>query len=333
MDIQNHYYGHSAVFARYLGLSSDMHIPGLIQHGWTSDSPLRAHFGDFNEKYMVKRDRKYFIWSQETRLFRFESIPESVIAIGSPWLYLTKEHSQFKLTTSQPVFFPTHGTKVIRHKSNSKKNAEQLLSEFGTVTVCIHGDDVADDRYLAGWLESGHRVVSAGSRRDPLFLWRLRSILSSATVHISDRVATSMFYAASIGVPCRILEMNTSLSVDSLGPSVLEKFPEFRTESDSQQEIAYRELGFNFVRTEVELTDLFFTNESRGLMIDCWLRSPVHKSATIINRGNLDNGELLEPSSITALLRNPMSHFAKRLSSKLPELDAFIAPIEIKSLP
>ena len=47
MEAQNHFYGHSAAWAAYLGRSRPRHVAGLVQHGWTAVSPVATHFRDF----------------------------------------------------------------------------------------------------------------------------------------------------------------------------------------------------------------------------------------------------------------------------------------------
>jgi len=55
VDIQNHFYGHTAALAAYAGLSRPRHVAGLIQHGWTTVPPIPVNFGDFPT---VEKDRR-----------------------------------------------------------------------------------------------------------------------------------------------------------------------------------------------------------------------------------------------------------------------------------
>ena len=64
MDIQNHYYGHSAALARHAGLDSVRHIDGLLQHGWTVRSPVTVHFADFPR---LPRGARRLVWSHASR--------------------------------------------------------------------------------------------------------------------------------------------------------------------------------------------------------------------------------------------------------------------------
>ena len=66
MDIQNHFYGHTAALAAYAGLSRPRHVAGLIQHGWTTVPPIPVNFGDFPD---VEKDgrRTLFVWSHGSR--------------------------------------------------------------------------------------------------------------------------------------------------------------------------------------------------------------------------------------------------------------------------
>ncbi|MGO3210002.1 MAG: hypothetical protein ACTIJK_09450 [Brachybacterium sp.] len=64
MDIQNHYYGHSAALALHAGLRSVRHIDGLLQHGWTVRSPTLVHFSDFAK---LPRTAARLVWSHTAR--------------------------------------------------------------------------------------------------------------------------------------------------------------------------------------------------------------------------------------------------------------------------
>ena len=47
MDIQNHFYGHTAVLAHAAGQPRVRHLAGLVQHGWVVTSPLVSNMGQF----------------------------------------------------------------------------------------------------------------------------------------------------------------------------------------------------------------------------------------------------------------------------------------------
>ena len=83
MDIQNHYYGHSAVMAAYAGLSRPRHVAGLLQHGWTATSPVDAHFADFP---LVGRDpkrRRLLVWSHASRAWSPSEQDRPTTAVGA----------------------------------------------------------------------------------------------------------------------------------------------------------------------------------------------------------------------------------------------------------
>ena len=87
MDIQNHFYGHTAALAAYSGLARPRHVAGLIQHGWTTVPPIPVNFGDFPDVESHGR-RSLFVWSHGSRAWDPAQSPRRSVALGSPWSYL-----------------------------------------------------------------------------------------------------------------------------------------------------------------------------------------------------------------------------------------------------
>src|SRR5918994_6819186 len=69
MEAQNHFYGHSAALAAYVGRSRPRHIHGLVQHGWTAVSPVTTHFRDFPAvgTSAGPRSARLLVWTHESR--------------------------------------------------------------------------------------------------------------------------------------------------------------------------------------------------------------------------------------------------------------------------
>ena len=86
MDIQNHYYGHSAALALHAGLDSVRHVHGLLQHGWTVRSPSLVHFSDFAR---LPRTSRRLVWSHRARGWDPTEDPFLTAPIGAPFLYLS----------------------------------------------------------------------------------------------------------------------------------------------------------------------------------------------------------------------------------------------------
>jgi hypothetical protein len=111
------------------------------------------------------------------------------------------------------------------------------------------------------YVRAGHRVVTLGDRWAPEFLLRLYGMFQGAELAVSNRLSTSIFYAAGLGIATRVHgdPMRTSWDAADRYDRVSDLWPEFHTESpdvDAQQAVANDELGLSDLRTGAELREL-----------------------------------------------------------------------------
>ncbi|QGN56659.1 hypothetical protein [Nostocoides sp. HKS02] len=201
MDIQNHFYGHSAVLAAYAGRRRPQHVRGLIQHGWTTSSPLAVQFGDFPD---VGRDdgRRLLVWSHQSRAWSPDAADRPTTALGAPFAYLAQSAEVTALgitATRGTLVMPLHGTRLIEVGGDHGLLARYYRETEGACTVCLHHDDVARPHLVSAWQQAGHRVVTAGSREDPQFLGRILRLVAEHRRTVSNRLMTSIMYAAALG--------------------------------------------------------------------------------------------------------------------------------------
>lgn len=206
MDIQNHYYGHSAVLAAYAGLSRPRHIAGLLQHGWTATSPVAAHFADFPAVGRTAH-RRLLVWSHASRAWSPSDEDRPTTAVGAPILYLERQlNAQGWRRTDAlgPVFVPFHGTRLVRVTGAHAELAAQVADVDGPSTVCLHVEDMTDPEITGAWARAGHRLVTAGRRDDPSFLLRIMHLAGNASRLSSNRLSTAVVYAAALGTPASV---------------------------------------------------------------------------------------------------------------------------------
>ncbi len=77
-------------------------------------------------------------------------------------------------------------------------------TEPGPYTASIFYQDLVRPGYRKIFDDAGWRVVSFGSRDDPLFLFRLHAEVLSHQVVIADQLGTSIWYAGALGRRIRI---------------------------------------------------------------------------------------------------------------------------------
>jgi hypothetical protein len=331
VDIQNHFYSHVVALALYCGQRRPRHVRGLIQHGWTSVSPLGVHFGDFPSVGTTPR-RDLFVWSHASRGWSPDEVGRRTVAIGSPWCYLdlaTRTATPPRADGPGDVLcFPFHGTRLMRVVGDHARLAAEVADREGPVTVCLHHEDLLDEAVVTAWSGAGHRLATAGSRSDPLFLLRLMGAMRSARRVVSNRLTTSVMYAAGLGLETAVygdplvLEATQGNAVDR----VERLWPELHgetTDTVEATELARRELGFQHVRTPDELSRLLgWTSLSIGPAYDYWLGAPVGKALRVLGLAKRATGDDEIPVagfSPLAWLRHPLSHLPARLPRELPD--------------
>lgn len=330
MDIQNHYYGHSAALALYAGLEQVRHIDGLVQHGWTVESPSLVHFSDFAR---LPRTARRLVWSHSARGWNPDADRYETTAIGAPFLYLSALTSNLPVARRDiSVVFPAHDTRIVR-VANDETFAREIAEREGPALICMHPEDLdrPDKREL--WTRFGHSLVSAGARRDPLFLGRILALVRSARRVVSNVMSTAVVYAAAEGTPIAIY--GPEVSIGSLGTRVArrtrELWPEFHDESgaSARQAIALAELGIAHLLDPNGLREVLGWNRrSSGPFLNYWFAAPVRKAGAVLglverSQGAQDAGANASP---LIFLRHPLSHLPGRLP-RLPRAQELLPPV------
>ncbi|ALL74805.1 hypothetical protein AD006_04885 [Pseudonocardia sp. EC080610-09] len=357
MDIQNHYYGHSAVLAAYAGLPRPRHIAGLLQHGWTATSPVPAHFADFPKVGTDPRQRRLLVWSHDCRGWSPTDEDRTTTAIGAPLLYLERLLRRGGWESSAqlgPVFIPFHGTRLVRVTGAHADLARQVAKVDGPSTVCLHHEDMTDPEITTAWAEAGHTLVTAGRRDDPHFLLRIMHLIGHASRVSSNRLSTAVLYAAAIGTPAAV--WGDPLTFGHQGAEALamlrDRWPEFHVsdpadgsrpvtgaaEADAAAtELARRELGAHHLLEPDVLRDAlgWGRTPSIGPGLQYYAASPVNKAAMVLG---LTKRSEASQNAMTAggfvsfspmlWLKNPLAAVPRPLPKGLPVPIATEQPLD-----
>ncbi|MGM0722410.1 MAG: hypothetical protein ACQEXM_07240 [Actinomycetota bacterium] len=344
MDIQNHYYGHSAVLAAYAGLSRPRHIAGLLQHGWTAVSPVAAHFADFPKVGTDPRQRRLLVWSHGCRGWSPADEDRTTTPVGAPVLYLEALLRAQGWTPSErlgPVFVPFHGTRLVRVTGAHADLARQVAKVDGPSTVCLHHEDMTDPEITTAWRDAGHTLVTAGRRDDPHFLLRIMQLVGNASRVSSNRLSTAVLYAAAVGTPAAVwgdpltFGAQSSSAVDELRAT----WPEFHTvdptdgarpetgaaEADAAATaLARRELGAEHLLDPAALRSVLGWGRTPGVGpgLQYYAASPLAKAAMVLGltkRSEASTQAMSAGSSNPLLwLRHPLAALPKPLPRGLP---------------
>jgi hypothetical protein len=342
MDIQNHFYGHTAALAGYAGLPRPRHVAGLIQHGWTNVSPISVNFGDFPDVEKSGR-RKLFVWSHGSRAWDPELSPRESFPLGSPWAYLVSTEPVRRMAQnpgSGVLIMPLHSTRIIQVLGDQGSLARAYLRTEGPSTVCLHAEDIQKPEIVDSWLDAGHRVVTAGPRHDPDFLSRILALVLESERVVANRLMTPVLYAASLGRDVGVYGDPLSISGAEIHDqdTIRERWPELHGEFLDRgltTEVARRELGFQHLLEPVELRSVLgWDGRSAGPAIDYWAGAPLRKTMNVLGLGRRDPGstEKQVGASPSAWLKHPMSHLPRLLPTRPAALDPLPAPIPVARL-
>ncbi|MFP5021071.1 hypothetical protein [Pseudonocardia phyllosphaerae] len=343
MDIQNHYYGHSAVLAAYAGLPRPRHMAGLLQHGWTATSPVAAHFADFPNVGVDPSIRRLLVWSHHARGWNPADEERSTTAVGAPVLYLERllqEQGWSRSDSLGPVFIPFHGTRLVRVTGAHADLARQVAKVDGPSTVCLHHEDLTDPEITDAWAAAGHRLVTAGRRDDPHFLLRIMHLVGNASRVSSNRLSTAVVYAAAVGTPAAV--WGDPLTFGNQGAEAVadlrERWPEFHTadpedgsrpaedaaEADAAAtRLARAELGADALLDPAGLrAALGWQHRNPGPFLQYYAASPVAKAAMVLGltqRSAASTAAMSAGSFSPWLwLRNPLAAIPRPLPEGLP---------------
>jgi hypothetical protein len=341
VDIQNHFYGHAAILAAYAGRRRPRHVAGLIQHGWTTSSPLAVQFGDFPTVERSGR-RRLLVWTDRSRAWDPAATDRPTVALGAPFAYLARAaHASLPEPSERSLIMPLHGTRVLEVLGDQDSLAKYYRETEGPSTVCLHADDVARPEIVAAWQRAGHRLVMAGQRHDPDFLGRILALVAGHRRIVSNRLMTSIMYAASLGREVAVHGDPLSLGGgDNVSLDWIERtWPEMHGEQldvAASTAVARDEIGWHRVLPPEELVEVLgWTRPNPGPALDYWMAAPLQKARNVLGLGERAEGSTEEAQGLSPLhfLRHPLSHLPKPLPRRVPEVNPLPEPISVPEAP
>ncbi len=343
MESQNHFYGHSAAFAAYLGLSRPRHVLGLVQHGWTTVSPLSTHFRDFPQIGRRSGDRRrLLVWSHDSRAWDPEDQTRESVPVAAQLTYLARAAgagAHPRDERDRVVLMPVHGIQTQRVRGDHRGLAQSWREAEGAATACLYASDAADPDILGAYRSAGHRVVVLGERLDPDFLWRLWTLLSRAERVVSNRLSTPVFYAAHLGADVAVY--GDLLRIDGEGAGEYERVRHTWRELHGEhvdraaaRAVADGELGVSFLRDPQDLTSLLGWDESTLLpAAQYWSSSVAQRALVNLRRkaapatpSTAPGGESL---SFLAWVRGAASYLPRPLPRHITPAGAEVEPLEV----
>ena len=224
--------------------------------------------------------------------------------------------------TLPTVVFPFHGTRLLSVDGDQAAYAREILEREGPAVICMHVDDLQKPELVKAWTDAGHRLITAGERRDPDFLARVMWLVMSAEKVVSNRLATALFYAAAAGT--RVSIYGPHFQISGITETSSEEYlrslwPEFYDQNSTvgvQQHIANDELGRPFMLAPSELRQVFgWDGRSAKPFLQYWLHAPVSKARAILGLRSRDVSEVVNEVKLSPwhFLRSPFEHLPQPL--------------------
>lgn len=240
--------GAAKILRRYLDLDEDYPVPLSISHGVDMNHCSTAM--DVNSVEPIH-------WSCNSTVYQRACSIKSSVLLPHPWLML-KEIKEKKEGAGILVIGPPPGKLNDSNlldclRKNGLENFDLLLKYRGDF-----------DRSRIFWEDSGIKTVSAGSAGND-FYENLYDLLDSYEYVIGCTLSSALFFSASIGKKCKIIEGYTYVSYDTADYQIKVNFNspvarEFllhlkNNEYYAASDMAFNILGGNYLGNKDELRD------------------------------------------------------------------------------
>ena len=236
----------------YAGLPEDYKIKAVTEHAPQLNTCTNGGFG-VHGKYPS-------IVASPFRVSVIENIPNNngAYAVGPYIAYVQSALSDDKLKLERErlgknlLVFPAHsirGLKAVYDINLFCEEIKKISKEYDSVRVCLYWKDV-----LLGTAEIyqnyGFEVVTAGHYYDPMFMPRLKSIIETSSMTMSNKIGTNIGYCIYLNKSHLLLK--TKVDTEKIGSDG--KFAE--KEQDLLEEVRIKD-----VNQEIDqIYDLFSEN-------------------------------------------------------------------------
>jgi len=282
MHLSNRFYGHAHILARYCGLTEDVPMTGILQHGWGAQACIAPCH--------MKLPWSHFVWSRRNlKQAEHYELAGNVVAVGSPYLYMLQEDAvSFAPKPSKGekslLAFPFHGWEEQAvsevHFSTYLDSLLQLRKDgFDPITVCLYWLEYENPSIRSLYENNGMAVITNGRRDDnPDFLYKQFKVIQEHACVTSNRVASCTFYALASRRPYFSFGLCPGLSatVDASGKEYAawqeQNFSTFsydKFDGSCQVERAMEELGADCMMSPSDLKETLGWNDRLPFKI--WL--------------------------------------------------------------
>lgn len=197
----NNWYGHATTLKKFLGLSNNYQFKFIIEHG--------TYFSDQIADIELESNLPTFITYSPFRVEVLKKHRSHAFSIG-PLIHYASHHltkqqldMEKKRLGKTILFFPSHSLIGLNNEYNmewSYQKIKAISRSFDTTRVCIYWRDVLLGKHKF-YQEKGLECVTAGHILDPCFLSRLKSIIYTADLTVSNDASSPLSYSIYMNKP------------------------------------------------------------------------------------------------------------------------------------
>jgi len=218
----------------------------LLEHG--------LHLGSYCHKYLDRSVINRVITFSDFRCKLLESINKEAVPVG-PYIHYVSECEIRDLPKEYVLYILSHSSsKEIVSQPELILDQLEWLSKLvqKELLIQIHPNDKA----MMATLEGRFKWITAGSKTDPLFLHRVRTIIANSSLVIVDSIGTHIGYIHLLGKQMVYVQSVLERIISKVGDvSSYEKEMKINSLLKSQKDTLMK----NMVHGEMILNDSFFS--------------------------------------------------------------------------
>jgi hypothetical protein len=248
-----------------------------------------------------------FFWNRRHMMQAQNFGVANVQSIGAPFYYARRNlfpDGTWDTSDRAGTFvLPSHSGEGIRRTYALRRMIEFVGRNYPPpFTVSIYYQDLATTDFSA-YRDAGWRVVSSGTRMDPMFMYRSIAEMSRHSAFVADGPQTGLWYAAALGLQVSTVDPQEWGATNLWNYSADTRWPQLASGigGAAAQDLAAEELGREFVL------------EPDQLMGTLGWDSPIKRSAAwaLSKVSDVRHGKSIRQGNITS--RN-LAHLKKRAS-------------------
>lgn len=271
----NDWYGHATILKKFAGYDNNYQIKAAVEHGADLSQPWKT---DINCLFQV------LIAYGKNCHNHLYGINKKVYTIGpfihyaQPYLTPDQLSSEKKRLKKNLLVFPSHSTTVTDTSYDVKALYNKLISmkrHFDSIRICLYWKDINNGVHQI-YRKFGFECVTAGHIFDPLFLPRLKSIIETSTITMSNFIGTHIGYCIYMKKPHFIfaqhvshsgkdthdIQLITNIEQSKIYQNIGKAFKIYsETISQKQYKLVDYYWGLSEIRTKKELKDIFESAE------------------------------------------------------------------------